>query len=127
MYLWGGRVLDIPKGKSKSIVEFVDLDPTLCEQCGIFQTEDSLQGTSFVPVLENLHAKTKDHVFIQWLGGDNVVDERYSYAQWMQGGRIRAYMLFDHEINPEENKNRISETVYEQDIDQLADKVKTHK
>lgn len=121
------RVPGLQKGKTKSMVEFVDLYPTLCELCGIPTPKGQLQGTSFAPILKDLHAKTKDHVYIQWGGGDNAVDERYSYAQWMNNGKVQGHMLFDHEIDPEENKNRVSASQYSEDVDRLIEKINSHK
>lgn len=91
------------------MVEFVDLYPTLCELCQIPQPAEQLDGQSFAKVFSNLKAKTKDEVYIQWEGGDNVVDQRFSYAEWMKGDVKKASMLFDHRIDKEENKNRVNE------------------
>ena len=121
------RVPGMQKGKTKSMVEFVDLYPTLCELCGIPVPENQLDGTSFVPVLKDLHAKTKDHVYIQWGGGDNAVDQRYSYTEWRQNGKLNASMLFDHEIDAEENKNRVKKTCYQNDIVRLSGTIKDKK
>ena len=118
------RVPGMQQGKTKSMVEFVDLYPTLCELCGLSMPKDQLDGTSFVPILKDLYAKTKDHVYIQWEGGDNVVDSRYNFAQWGRQGKIHARMLFDHEIDPEENKNKVQQSEYKADVERLAEKVR---
>ena len=86
------------------MVEFVDLYPTLCELCQIPQPAEQLDGQSFAKVFSNLKAKTKDEVYIQWEGGDNAVDQRFSYAEWMKGDVKKASMLFDHRIDEVENK-----------------------
>lgn len=121
------RVPGMEKGKSKSMVEFVDLYPTLCELCGLPTPKDQLDGTSFVPILKDVHAKTKDHVYIQWNGGDNTVNERYNYVEWKKDGELRASMLFDHDIDPKENKNRVNETVYQNDIQRFSNDIKVKK
>ena len=121
------RVPGMEKGKSKSMVEFVDLYPTLCELCGLPTPKDQLDGTSFVPILKDVHAKTKDHVYIQWNGGDNAVNERYNYVEWKKDGELRASMLFDHDIDPKENKNRVNETIYQNDIQRFSNDIKVKK
>lgn len=121
------RVPGMQKGKTKSMVEFVDLYPTLCELCGLPMPEGQLDGTSFVPILKDTHAKTKDHVYIQWGGGDNAVDERYSYAEWTKQGKVQAQMLFDHEIDAEENKNRVKESQYQNDVKRLSEHIQSMK
>ena len=117
------RVPGMEKGKSRSMVEFVDLYPTLCELCGLPTPKKQLDGTSFVPILKDVYAKTKDHVYIQWEGGDNAVDERYSYAEWSRSGSLKGQMLFDHEIDPEENKNRVGKEEYQKDINRLSESI----
>ena len=120
------RVPGLSQGQTKSLVELVDLYPTLCELCNLKQPKDQLDGMSFVPVLKDIHAKTKDCVYIQWQGGDNVVDYRFNYAEWgnpTHGSK----MLFDHEIDPQENKNRVSFPYYKQEIKRLSELVKQKK
>ena len=120
------RVPGMAKGKTMSMVEFVDIYPTLCELCGLPQPKDQLDGTSFVPILKDVQTKTKDHVYIQWGGGDNAVDQRFSYAQWERNGKPHAKMLFDHEIDPKENKNRANNACYQHDMVRLSESIK-HK
>lgn len=114
------RVPGMAQGKTDSMVEFVDLYPTLCELCGLDEPEGQLDGISFVPVLRDLNARTKKQVYIQWEGGDNAVDARYNYAEWMKGGRLDARMLFDHAVDPLENKNRASDPQYHNVIDDFS-------
>lgn len=104
------------KGKTKSMVELVDIYPTLCELCGLPLPEKQLNGISFAPMLNNLKYKTKDYVYIQWEGGDNLVDKRYNYAQWSSNGKISSMMLFDHKVDPEENINKAGEIKYKAKI-----------
>ena len=121
------RVPGMAKGKSKSMVEFVDLYPTLCELCGIPTPKNQLDGTSFVPILKDVHAKTKDYVYIQWEGGRNAVNNRYNYAEWRKDGELRASMLFDHDIDPKENKNRVDKEMYQNEIKNLSNQLRIKK
>lgn len=99
------RVPGMSPGVSDSPVELVDLYPTLCELCGLKAPEGQLDGKSFVPVLNDPAARTKDHVFIQWQGGDNLTGGRYNYAEWDHSDGTVSRMLFDHQRDPEENEN----------------------
>ncbi len=121
------RVPGMKKGKTRSMVEFVDLYPTLCELCQIPQPAEQLDGQSFAKVFSNLKAKTKDEVYIQWEGGDNAVDQRFSYAEWMKGDVKKASMLFDHRIDKEENKNRVNEKKYKSKVESLSSFIKVKK
>ncbi|MCD8313802.1 MAG: iduronate-2-sulfatase, partial [Bacteroidales bacterium] len=59
--------------------------------------------------------------------GDNAVDQRFNYAEWLWNGQLHARMLFDHEIDPEENRNRAEEPEYEDDINDLSSYLKVQK
>lgn len=106
------RAPGMAKGKTQSMVSFVDLYPTLCELCGLPQPEGQLQGKSFVPVLNDPEAKVQDEVFIQWQGGDNLVNNRYSYTEWANKGEVTR-MLFDHQEDKEENHNMAVQSKYQ--------------
>lgn len=106
------RVPGMKSGETQSMVEFVDLYPTLCELCHLPQPQGQLDGQSFVRVFSNLKAKTKEKVYIQWEGGDNAVSRRFSYAEWRSGDELKAAMLFDHRTDSEENHNRIGKKGY---------------
>lgn len=121
------RVPGMKKGKTQSMVEFVDLYPTLCELCGLPQPKGQLDGTSFVPVLKDLNAKTKDFVYIQWEGGDNAVDKRFNYAEWKKKGVIRSRMLFDHKKDVEENVNAVQDSRYRKEVERLSEKIEVRR
>lgn len=114
------RAPGLKRGKTNSMVEFVDLYPTLCDLCALPYPEGQLDGTSFLPVLKDLKRKTKDYVYIQWEGGENAVDQRYNYAQWKKKGIVEAQMLFDHRKDAEENENRAKEEKYQPEVKRLS-------
>ncbi len=93
------------RGTTRSIAEFVDIYPSLCEACGI-PLPATVQGKSFLPTLKNLKKKHRDYAFIQWGKGVNVVTPEYSYAEWHdKTGNIVGEMLFDHRNDFGENHN----------------------
>lgn len=101
------RVPHCKGGKAKGIVEFVDIYPTLCELCGVTIPENQLQGKSFVPILKDSKARTKEYAFVQWGAGYNVVSERYSTAIWLKNDSVISKMMFDHQVDAAENENRV--------------------
>lgn len=116
-------IVRVPGVKPKTVrrvVEFVDLYPTLCELCGLDEPEGQLDGVSLVPLLLNRRNGTKEHVYIQWEGGDNAVDVRYNYAEWPNRNGNKERMLFDHKIDPQENRNRAGEQRYERIMDRSS-------
>ncbi len=108
----------IVPGASKSIVELVDLYPTLLDLCQLPLPDHILEGVSLAPVLQGMEEKVKDYAISKWKNGITYVGERYFYTEWHDPGRNTvARMLYDHENDPDENTN-IAE------LDENADLVK---
>lgn len=72
-----------------SLVEHIDLAPTLAELCGL-QPDPSWDGTSLLPLLKGKVEETKDAVFAtqrrgrqtgEYLGS-SITTRRYSYIEW---------------------------------------------
>jgi arylsulfatase A-like enzyme len=124
--------------KSNALTEFVDIYPTLCEMTGI-PVPEQLQGTSVKPLLENHDLEWKSAAFSQYLLGrygrtTNVPfeqmgyairTERFRYVEWyrwdndMKGEFLRNE-LYDHEIDPQENKNLAGDPAYEKNVVELS-------
>lgn len=94
------------KGKiSTSITEFIDIYPSLCDLSNL-PTPAHLDGTSFVPVLENPTMNVKDAAFVKYHGAETVVTERYNYTEFLdKKGMVRSNMLYDLQEDPKENEN----------------------
>jgi arylsulfatase A-like enzyme len=100
---------------SRALVEFIDIYPTLCELAGI-SLPDHLEGTSLVPLLNDPAGRTKDAAFSRYLEADSIRTDRFLYTEWTDdNGRVAARMLYDHDIDPDENRN-IAETPERRDI-----------
>jgi len=90
---------------SNSLVEFVDLYPTLAEFAGL-KTPERLAGRSLQPVLKDASKVVKDAAFTlvtrgPKLYGQSVRTSRWRFIQWSDG----AHELYDHETDPEEMHN----------------------
>jgi len=130
--------------KSDALTEFVDIYPTLCEMAG-FTIPDHLQGTSFVPLLENPDTEWKSAAFSQYLLGRygrtkriknemmgySIRTDRYRYVEWYSWdkendtkGEFLSKELFDHDIDPGENKNLANEAEYKETVELLAKQLK---
>ena len=89
------------RGKpAASLVENVDIYPTLCDLAGVPRPA-YLEGASLVPILDDPKHTVKQAVFGRWGNGRIVRTDRYSYTEWETGER----MLFDHKTDPGENAN----------------------
>ncbi|KGI60678.1 arylsulfatase [Prevotella sp. DNF00663] len=118
------HVPGMEQGKSASMVELVDLYPTLCDLCHLPKPVAQLEGISFLPVLKDKKTDTKRNVFVQWEGGDNFIDGRYSYAEWPKSGHR---MLFDHQEDAAENKNVVGEIKYSKVVNRAAKTIRKQK
>ncbi len=89
----------------RSLVEFVDLFPTLAESCGL-KAPAGIAGKSLRPLLANPKTTIKDAAFTLVTRGpgqygQSVRTERWRFTQWSDG----AHELYDHNSDAEENHN----------------------
>jgi arylsulfatase A-like enzyme len=88
-----------------ALVEFVDIYPTLCELAGL-PLPEHLEGTSFVPLMEDPGRPWKPAAFCRYQAGDSIRTDRYLYTEWTDNeGERTARMLYDHKADPHENEN----------------------
>ena len=99
--------------ESKALVELVDLYPTLVDLAG-FDLPEHLQGSSFVPVLDNPNRPWKMAAFTQStrgkLRGYSETDGTRRYTEWVDtsepslslGGPIEVREHYDHAVDPHE-------------------------
>ena len=98
-------------GKTSSIVETVDLYPTLAELAGL-PAPQGLDGVSFAKVVADPAAKTRDsitHVYPRGgLLGRAIRTSRYRMVEWKKPGAsadTAEFELYDYETDPLETKN----------------------
>jgi len=90
---------------SRSLVEFVDLYPTVADFCGL-KMPHQVQGVTLRPVLQNPTASVKDAAFTLVTRGPNlhaqsVRTDRWRFTRWSDGQTE----LYDHETDAEEHHN----------------------
>ena len=91
-------VIDAPgyePGRSESIVELVDLFPTLAELVDL-DIPDSVQGESLVPVLENPEHSVKQHA-LSFHQGHSLRTTNWHYMRYRDGTRELYDMSSDRE------------------------------
>ena len=90
---------------TQALVENVDLHPTLLELCGL-KTPDTLQGTSFVPILKTPESKGKEVAYTVVSRGEklgrSIRTQRWRYAEW---GSPELNELYDLDKDPREFVN----------------------
>jgi uncharacterized sulfatase len=113
-------------GSTARLVEAVDIYPTLAELCQL-PAPANLEGTSFVPLLENPTRDWKTAAFtcvsrphqqgdskfgdLNTLGR-SVFDGRWRYTQWHDNSAE----LYDHQIDPFEYKNLAGDLEYNEQL-----------
>jgi len=115
-----------------ALVEFVDIYPSLCEMAGL-ELPKHLQGTSFVPLLEDPDKKWKEGALSYWparnrddpekvVMGYTVQTDRYRYTEWIREstGELLARDLFDHQTDPDENSSIANDPENEELIQTLS-------
>ena len=107
--------------KTNSITEFIDIYPSLCELCDL-PLPEHLDGTSFVPVLENPAKSVKDYAYIRYHKGESVVSENYNYTEWFnyKSGNVDANMLYDLKKDPKENTNVSESNQYNSTVKKMS-------
>lgn len=115
--------------RSASLVEFIDMYPTLCELCDL-PIPDHCEGSSLVPLCAQPNQQFKAQAFSQFPRPGNVMGyamrtDRYRYVEWRQGNdhRLLAREVYDHETDARENAsitNEMDADVLQHLADQLA-------
>ncbi len=104
-------VSGVQAAKTASIVELIDIYPTLCDLCELEQPS-KLDGRSLVSTLQNPTTKTTNPALSQFTRfkkymGRAIRTDRYRYVQWskIKDGTVVARELYDHEVDPGETVN----------------------
>lgn len=120
-------VIKVP-GKTKgerttAITEYIDIYPSLVELLGI-QGPDSLEGTSFVPIL-NGESPKKDWAVSKFKDAVTLIKGDLFYTEWTKDdGVAYARMLFDHKTDPLELDNLAEKPAYQETVAQLSQELR---
>jgi arylsulfatase A-like enzyme len=116
-----------------ALVEAVDIYPTIADLCGL-SLPQHLEGTSFVPLLEDPARPWKTAAFSQYprwepnadqrvdVMGYSVRTNRFRYTEWIgvNTGKIHAKELYDHQNDGQEKVNVIDLADYQEFVDPLS-------
>ncbi len=119
-----------PGGRADSIVELIDLYPTLAEMGGVGdQAPSILQGRSLVPLIESpttASPVTSDsglagHAAYTITGssGASLRTERWRYNRWGEEAEGDNEELYDHDNDPGELRNLALDADYAEALDRL--------
>lgn len=109
--------------RSKEIVEFVDLFPTMCEAANISKPKQ-LEGQSLLPLLKSASEKSKGYAVSRWANGFTFIQDQFFYTEWRNNkDEITEQMLFDHSTDNDENYNIANEVRSESIIKTLSNEL----
>ena len=105
-----------PGQRCKSIVNLIDLYPTLTELCRVEENPDN-EGRSLVPLLKNVNKKW-DYPTVTTMGQNRhgVRSERWRYIRYQDGSEE----LYDHSVDPLEWNNLAGNQKYDKIRKKLA-------
>ncbi|MCU0443736.1 MAG: sulfatase [Microscillaceae bacterium] len=115
--------------KCEAMVEFVDIYPTLADLAGL-AAPTGCEGYSLKKLIDKPDLAWKSAVFSQYprrveqkrLMGYSMRTPQYRYTEWkdQKSGKIESRELYNHSIDPEENKNLALSPDYQMIINQLS-------
>ena len=116
--------------KTDALVEFADIYPTLADVCGLPKPA-GVEGYSFAPLLDDPKKPWKAAAFSQYprggkdtgpLMGYAVKTDRYRYVEWRKRGgtEVVARELYDHQADPNEDRNVAADPANKDVIDRHA-------
>jgi arylsulfatase A-like enzyme len=140
--------------KTRGLVEFVDMYPTLCDLAGLPKPAH-LEGVSFAPLIDNPGRSWKSAAFSQYLRrpfaqyrlhplaidtpigyhdyptggamGYSMRTDRYRFVRWQAPDdfdTVHGVELYDHVNDPAENVNLAGEPEYADLVRELTEKLK---
>ncbi|MFG0334674.1 MAG: sulfatase [Maioricimonas sp. JB049] len=110
-------VMSVPgyePGESDSIVELVDIAPTLCDLLGL-PVPESMQGVSLVPVLKNKSATVKEGA-LSFAGGTSWRTDDWAYMRYNDS----AEELYDMKADPKQFTNLAGDPQHQAARERLA-------
>ncbi len=113
--------------KTRALVEFVDIYPTLAELAGL-SLPSHLEGKSFVPLLSKPDQPWKKAAFSQYLRpgkekfmGRSIRTDRWRYTEWTDAkNKVGGVELYDEQNDPQENVNVAGDAANQSIIAEMA-------
>ena len=108
---------------TNSLVELVDIYPTVLDLLGLESPVHLLEGKSLVKILKNPMYENKSHVFMKNAKGYTIKTADYSYTEYLKlkdNRQLIDNMLFDHKNDTDETINLSKDIRYKNVVDSLS-------
>ncbi len=122
------------KRMTDALVGLIDIYPTLAELCQL-RVPGNVEGTSLVPILTNQKSEVQSRVFSLYFDSYSMRTDQYRFTRYFEPTKIRnssigdslgMYEIYDHLIDPNENRNIAYDPGNEGLLEQLKDEMNTH-
>lgn len=111
-------------GKTKGLVEFVDIFPTLADACRL-PVPVSLEGKSFLPLLNNPNLAGKPFIIAKHENAMTIKTPELCYTEWIGKSAAPANrMLCNHIKDIYENENISEYAENKEKVEMLSKKLK---
>jgi len=104
--------------RTNSIAELVDIYPSICDLINVSKPKH-LEGESFVNALQNPSKIFKNTAFARYQKGETLIADNYFYTEWQRNNKTISKMLYNHNMDPNENRNLAIENRYKTIVDSL--------
>lgn len=106
-------MIKFPKSEKKGYTDLpiglVELYPTLAEILGL-EVPSHVQSESFLSLLDDPQAVNTKEVYCRFKDGETILKGKYAYTEYYnKEGDMYGNMLYNHEIDPQENVNIVSD------------------
>ncbi|MCB1225264.1 MAG: sulfatase [Verrucomicrobiales bacterium] len=118
-----------PGARTSSLVELVDVMPTLLEACGL-PPDEGCEGNSLLPLMNDPERPWKKAAFSQYprslkeqgaVMGTSMRTDRWRFTEWRnRDGTFRQVELYDLQNDPQWNANIAGEAGYQDQIPNLT-------
>ena len=94
-----------PGTRVKSLVEFIDIYPTVCRLCDL-PVPEHVEGTSQLASMRDPRLPGKSFAISRFKNGDSIRSDILRYSEYTdRRGKQSGAMLFDHSKDPTEDQN----------------------
>ena len=114
------RVPGYASSRVESVASLLDVFPTLTDLAGLPKPAE-LDGVSLAPVLSDPTEVVRMAAISRWFDGASVRTRHHRYTDWRdESDNIKARMLYDLEVDPDETRNVSEEVEYTEMVEELS-------
>jgi iduronate 2-sulfatase len=114
---------------ANELTSLIDLYPTICDYLGL-AIPGHCEGNSRTYLFDDASITREDSAYSEFqrsktMTGFTIKSGNYRYTEWINTskGEVQQRELYDHSIDPAENRNRIDEPAYREEVVRLRQRL----